>query len=63
MRDFTDALADARRRVEDARAYLRVDVARARLAELEQALASEPDLWDDPDRRYQIDETPLAGPQ
>jgi peptide chain release factor 2 len=50
MRDFTDALADARRRVEDARAYLRVDVARARLAELEQALASEPDLWDDPDR-------------
>jgi len=50
MRDFTDALADARRRVEDARAYLRVDAARDRLAELEQALASEPDLWDDPDR-------------
>jgi peptide chain release factor 2 len=50
MRDSTDALADARRRVEDARAYLRVDAARDRLAELEQALASEPDLWDDPDR-------------
>ena len=50
MRDFTDALADARRRIEDARAYLRVDAARERLAELEQALASEPDLWDDPDR-------------
>jgi peptide chain release factor 2 len=50
MRDFTDVLADARRRVEDARAYLRVDDARVRLAELERALASEPDLWDDPDR-------------
>jgi peptide chain release factor 2 len=50
MRDSTDALADARRRVEDARAYLRVDAARDRLAELEHALASEPALWDDPDR-------------
>ncbi len=50
MRDFSDSIADVRRRVEDARAYLRVDAARARLAELEQALASEPDLWDDPDR-------------
>src|SRR5260370_12475217 len=50
MRDFSDSIADVRRRVEDARSYLRVDEARARLAELEQALASEPDLWDDPDR-------------
>jgi peptide chain release factor 2 len=50
MRDFSDSIADVRRRVEDARAYLRVDAARARLAELEEALASEPDLWDDPDR-------------
>jgi peptide chain release factor 2 len=50
MRDFSDSLADVRRRVEDARAYLRVEAARARLAELEHALAAEPDLWDDPDR-------------
>ena len=37
----------------DARAYLRVDAAEARLAELEQA-ASKPDLWDDPDAARQV---------
>jgi peptide chain release factor 2 len=47
MRDFTEALADLRRRVQDAHAYLRVDAARARLGELE-AEVSRPDLWDDP---------------
>ena len=48
MRDFSSELADARRRVTDAVEYLRIDAARARLAELEE-LASKPDLWDDPD--------------
>jgi peptide chain release factor 2 len=47
MRDFTEALADLRRRVQDAHAYLRVDAARARVGELE-AEVSRPDLWDDP---------------
>jgi len=48
MRDFSDDLSDLRRRVTDARAYLRIDAAETRLGELEQA-ASKPDLWDDPD--------------
>ena len=49
MRDFSDRLAEIRRRISDARTYLRVDDALARIAELE-AQASEPGLWDDPDR-------------
>src|SRR6476469_8080082 len=53
MRDFADDLSELRRRVTDARAYLRVDAAEARLAELEQA-ASKPDLWDDPDAARQV---------
>ena len=53
MRDFSDDLSELRRRVTDARAYLRVDAAEARLAELEQA-ASKPDLWDDPDAARQV---------
>ncbi len=48
MRDFTDDLADLRRRLEEARSYLGIDAARDRLAELEKE-ASRPDLWDDPD--------------
>ena len=48
MRDFSEDLTELQRRVADARAYLRVDVAEARLAELE-VEASKPDLWDDPD--------------
>ena len=48
MRDFTDDLSGARRRLDDARSYLDVDGARARLTELE-ADASRPDLWEDPD--------------
>ncbi len=47
MRDFTDDLLALRRRVEDARAYLRVEEARTRLDELERE-ASRADLWDDP---------------
>lgn len=49
MRDFTDELAELRKRVEDASGYLRVGEARLRLRELEQR-ASRPDLWDDPER-------------
>jgi peptide chain release factor 2 len=53
MRDFSDDLSELRRRVTDARAYLRVDAAEARLAELEQR-ASKPDLWDDPEAARQV---------
>ena len=53
MRDFTELLADLRRRVDDARAYLQVDAARARLAELEQE-ASRPDLWEDQDQARKV---------
>src|SRR3954454_1199623 len=53
MRDFSEDLADLRRRVVDAHAYLRVDEARRRLVELEQE-ASRPDLWDDPDKARKV---------
>ena len=53
MRDFTETLADLRRRVEDARAYLQIDAARARLTELEQE-ASRADLWEDPDQARKV---------
>src|SRR5436190_5808540 len=53
MRDFTEDLADLARRVADARGYLRVDEARARMAELEEQ-ASARDLWDDPDRARKV---------
>jgi peptide chain release factor 2 len=48
MRDFSEDLTDLRRRVGDARAYLRIDDAVARVDELERE-ASRPDLWDDPE--------------
>jgi len=47
MRDFSEEIADLRRRVDDARSYLRVADAAARAEELERE-ASRPDLWDDP---------------
>jgi peptide chain release factor 2 len=53
MRDFTEPLADLRRRVDDARAYLQVDAARARLAELERE-ASRPDLWNDQEEARKV---------
>ena len=53
MRDFSDELADLRRRVDDAKGYLRVDEARARLTELEER-ASRADLWDDPDAARRV---------
>jgi peptide chain release factor 2 len=49
MRDCSDDLADLRRRVDDARAYLRIDAAKERIALLE-AQTAEPALWDDPER-------------
>jgi peptide chain release factor 2 len=49
MRDFTEELAEVRRRLTDAAGYLHLDDARARKAELE-ADAARPDLWDDPDQ-------------
>lgn len=48
MRDFTDDLTDVRKRVDDARTYLRIAELRDRLTELE-VQAGAPDLWDDPD--------------
>ena len=53
MQDFTDQLAELRRRLDDAKGYLRLDAARARLAELEKE-ASEPALWDDPDAARRV---------
>ncbi|HEY3095988.1 MAG TPA: peptide chain release factor 2 [Acidimicrobiia bacterium] len=53
MRDYTEPLADLRRRVDDARAYLQIDAARARLAELEQE-ASRPDLWNDQEQARKV---------
>ncbi len=53
MRDITLDLADVARRVGDAHRYLRIDEARKRLTELE-AAASDPALWDDPDRARKV---------
>jgi peptide chain release factor 2 len=48
VRDLSDDLDTLTRRVADAHKYLRVDEARARLAELDEAVA-DPDLWNDQD--------------
>ncbi len=53
MRDFSDDLADLRRRLHDARGYLRIDAAKARLVELEKE-ASDPSLWDDPEAARKV---------
>ena len=53
MRDFSDDLSELRKRVDDARGYLRVEPARARLVELE-VEAAKPDLWDDPDAARRV---------
>jgi peptide chain release factor 2 len=53
MRDFTDELGELRRRVDDARRYLRVEEARGRIAELEVDAAS-PDLWNDAGRARRV---------
>ncbi|HEY7106230.1 MAG TPA: hypothetical protein VH986_07490, partial [Acidimicrobiia bacterium] len=62
MRDFSADLAELRRRVEGARAYLKVDAAhdylaiepaRAHVVDLE-AEVSAPGLWDDQDRARKV---------
>src|SRR5215204_6299781 len=53
MQDFSGDLADVARRVGDAQVYLRVDEARARVAELEEQ-ASAPDLWNDAERARKV---------
>jgi peptide chain release factor 2 len=58
MRDFTEPIADLRRRVQEAHGYLGVDAARERQAELE-TKASRPDLWDDQAQARQVN-TELA---
>jgi peptide chain release factor 2 len=49
VRDFSDDFAALRARLAEAAQYLRVEWGRNRLRELE-AVASAPDLWDDPER-------------
>jgi peptide chain release factor 2 len=58
MRDFSDDLSELRRRVDGARGYLKIDDARARVAELEVEVAR-PDLWDDQDLARKVN-TELA---
>jgi peptide chain release factor 2 len=53
VQDFSDDLADLRRRLDDAKGYLRLDAARSRLVELEKE-ASEPALWDDPEAARRV---------
>lgn len=53
MRDFTDQLVEARKRIADARAYLKIDELRDRLPLLETE-ASRPDLWDDADNAKKV---------
>src|SRR5690242_613193 len=53
MRDFSEDFGSLRARLDEAQQYLRVDWGRERLRELE-AIASAPDLWDDPDRARQV---------
>ena len=53
MRDFTEPLAEARKRIEDAETYLKVEDLRARRPLLETE-ASRPDLWDDADAARRI---------
>lgn len=53
MRDFSDQLADARKRIADAEGYLKVEELRARRPLLETE-ASRPDLWDDPDQAKRV---------
>ncbi|HEY0398031.1 MAG TPA: peptide chain release factor 2, partial [Acidimicrobiia bacterium] len=53
MRDFSDDLSGLRRRLDDARGYLRIDAARVRLGELETE-ASDPSLWDDPEAARKV---------
>jgi peptide chain release factor 2 len=53
MRDFTDELRDLRRRLDEARDYLKIGDGRNRLVELE-AEIGRPDLWDDQERAKRV---------
>ncbi|MGE0878619.1 MAG: peptide chain release factor 2 [Acidimicrobiia bacterium] len=53
MHDFSDDLKAVRARVDEAHRYLRIDVLRVRLAELEELVAA-PDLWDDQTRAKKV---------
>jgi peptide chain release factor 2 len=53
VRDFTDQLAEARKRVADAESYLKIEELRARRPLLETE-ASRPDLWDDPEAAKRV---------
>lgn len=53
MRDFSNDLSEIRRRVDEAFVYLKVELSRARLAELELEVAR-PDLWDDQNHAKQV---------
>lgn len=53
MRDFTDDLREVRRRIDEAKIYLRIDDSRLRLGELEVEVAK-PDLWDDQDHAKKV---------
>jgi peptide chain release factor 2 len=48
MRDFSEDLGELARRVRDARGYLKIEEAQARVAELEEQ-ASDANLWSDPE--------------
>ena len=53
MRDFSDDLTDLRRRIDEARVYLRIEELMIARPQLETE-ASRPDLWDDPDLARKI---------
>ncbi len=53
MRDYSDELADLRRRIDEARVYLRIEELLLARPQLETE-ASRPDLWDDPDLARKI---------
>jgi peptide chain release factor 2 len=53
MRDFSDDIAELRRRLGEAAQYLRVQELRSRLPQLETE-ASRPDLWDDPETAKKV---------
>jgi peptide chain release factor 2 len=53
VRDFSDALAETRKRIGDAEVYLKIEDLRARRPLLETE-ASRPDLWDDADEAKRV---------
>lgn len=58
MQDFSDALAVLRRRLDEAKVYLKVDEITARQPQLETEMGR-PDLWDDADQARRV-QTELA---